>query len=96
MLAVNSEISANVLFFGETLFVRSFAKIKPSRNDEITLSFIDIKSVKKARSAIKLCSYDFSFNVSNDINVTRIHLSRLTLQEINNGVFNKILLSRNK
>ena len=32
--------------------MRSFVKIKLSRNDEITLSFTDIKSVKKARSAI--------------------------------------------
>ena len=29
-----------------------------------------IKSVKKVRSAIKLCSYSFSYNVLNDINVT--------------------------
>ena len=53
--------------------MRSIAKIKPSLIDEITLSFTDIKSVKKARSAIKLCSYYFSFKVSYDNNGTRIH-----------------------
>ena len=31
-----------------------------------------IKGVKKVLSAIKLCSYYFSHNVSNDINVTGI------------------------
>ena len=31
-----------------------------------------IKGVKKVHSAIKLCSYYFSFNKSNDINVTGI------------------------
>ena len=31
-----------------------------------------IKGVKKVRSAIKLCSYYFSHDVSNDINVTGI------------------------
>ena len=31
-----------------------------------------LKGVKKVRSAIKLCSYHFSYNVSNDINVTGI------------------------
>ena len=51
----------------------------------------DIEGVKKVRSAIKVCSYFFSYNVSNDINVTVILYSLLTLQEINNGMFNKIL-----
>ena len=32
----------------------------------------DVKGVKKVRSAIKLCSYIFSYNVSNDILVTEI------------------------
>ena len=31
-----------------------------------------IKGVKKVRSAIKLCSYYFRYNVSNGINVTGI------------------------
>ena len=29
-----------------------------------------IKGVKKVHSTIKLCSYSFSYNVCNDINVT--------------------------
>ena len=32
----------------------------------------DVKGVKKVRSAIKLCPYIFSYNVSNDIYVTGI------------------------
>ena len=37
-----------------------------------------IKGVKKVRSAIKLHSHYFSYNVSNNIIVTGILLSRLT------------------
>ena len=32
-----------------------------------------IKDVKNVHSAIKLCSYYFSYNVCNDINVTKSH-----------------------
>ena len=32
----------------------------------------DVKGVKKVHSAIRLSSYKFSYNVSNDIYVTRI------------------------
>ena len=37
--------------------------------------FSDISrpGVKKVHSAIKLCSYYFSYNVCNDINVTETH-----------------------
>ena len=38
---VNSEIFARV-YFRETSHMRSFVKIKPSRNGEITLPLIDI------------------------------------------------------
>ena len=31
------------------------------------------RSVKKVHSAIKLCSYYFSYNACNDINVTETH-----------------------
>ena len=34
--------------------------------------YLLLKGVKKVRSAIKLCSYYFSYNVSNGINVTGI------------------------
>ena len=46
-----------------------------------------LKGVKKVRSAIKLCSFYFSYNVSNNINVIGIFWSRLTWQEINNRMF---------
>ena len=41
LYTVNSEIFVRTLFC-ETLHMRSFGKIKPSRNGKITLSFIDI------------------------------------------------------
>ena len=34
-----------------------------------------LKGVKKVRSAIKLCSFYFSYYVSNDINVKSTHLT---------------------
>ena len=40
-LTVNSKIFARV-YFHETLLMRSFVKITPSRNGEMTLSFTDI------------------------------------------------------
>ena len=39
---------------------------------------MQLKGVKKVRSAIKLCSHYFSYNVSNYINVTGTLYSRLT------------------
>ena len=39
---------------------------------EATVFQAFIKDVKKVGSTIKLCSYYFSYNESNDINVTRI------------------------
>ena len=39
-VTVNSEVFARV-YFRETLRLRSFVKIKPSRNGQITLSFTD-------------------------------------------------------
>ena len=41
MISVNSKIFAMTLFC-ETSHMRSFVKIKPSRNGKITVSFIDI------------------------------------------------------
>ena len=41
IITVSTEVFARVFFFRETSQVRSFVKFKPSRNDEITLSFID-------------------------------------------------------
>ena len=42
---------------------------------------IELKGVKKVRSAIKLCSHYFSYNVSNNIVATGILLSRLTYKK---------------
>ena len=56
-----------------------------------------IKGAKKVRSAIKLCSYYFSYYVSNDINVTGIRSSNScqhTWQEINNWTFIQIFCHR--
>ena len=39
---VNSEIFVRVLFFTKTSHMRSFVKIKPWQNGEITLTFIDM------------------------------------------------------
>ena len=41
LITVNSEISRG-FYFRETSHMRSFVKIKSSRNGEITLSFINI------------------------------------------------------
>ena len=49
-----------------------------------------VKGFKKVHSKVKLYSYYFSNNVSNDINVSGILQSRLTLLEINKGMFNQI------
>ena len=56
-----------------------------------TLVCIYVRGVKKVRFAIKSCSYYFSYNVSNAINVTVILQSRLTWQDINNRMFNQII-----
>ena len=50
----------------------------------------DLKGVKKVCSTIKLCSYYFSYYVSNDINVIGILSSQHTGQEINNWMFYQI------
>ena len=42
MSTVNLEIFVNVLFFREATCMRSFVKIKSSRNGEIILSVTDI------------------------------------------------------
>ena len=53
-----------------------------------------IKGVKKVHSAIKLCSYYFSYNVCNDINVTETHQTHLIRNKRRND--KSKFLSRNK
>ena len=48
-ITVNSEIFPRV-YFRETLRVQSFAKIKPSRNGEIILSFSDLDKSGPSRN----------------------------------------------
>ena len=51
--------------------------------------------LKDVRSEIKLYSYYFSNNVSNEINVTGILYSRHTSSELNKEMFNQNFCHRN-
>ena len=47
---VNFEIFPRVFYFRETSHMRSFVKIKSSRNDKITMSFVNIAKACPSRA----------------------------------------------
>ena len=48
-------------------------RVAPMDDTYLVLSFQNIKGVNKVHSAIKLCSYYFSYNVCYDKNDTETH-----------------------